>query len=254
MDTNAYLERIGYRESIIHTLEALGQLQLAHLYAVPFENLSIHWGEPIVLEEAALFAKIVTRRRGGFCYEVNGLFAHLLRALGFPVQMLSAAVYANGVYGPEFDHMTLLVRLEEYWLVDVGFGDSFRQPLRLEEREVQAGGDGRLYRLIPERDGERLGLWATPTAEPAVWEPQYSFGLRPYTFADYAEMCHFHQTSAESPFTQKRVCTLATPDGRLTLSQNRLITTAKGQRTERLLADEAEEAAVLRDLFGIVQA
>jgi len=93
---------------------------------VPFENLDIHLKRPIVLEDNALFDKIVTRKRGGFCYELNGLFAALLRALGFDVVMLSAGV-ANPEreFGPDFDHMALLVTLEQSWLADVGFGDSF---------------------------------------------------------------------------------------------------------------------------------
>ncbi|TFB10035.1 arylamine N-acetyltransferase, partial [Candidatus Marinimicrobia bacterium MT.SAG.4] len=95
MDIEAYLERIGYRGSRTPSVQTLRDMQLVHLLTVPFENLSIHAGEPIVLEDDALFEKIVARRRGGFCYELNGLFAALLRALGFNVSMLSARV-ANG--------------------------------------------------------------------------------------------------------------------------------------------------------------
>ncbi len=99
-------------------------LQVAHLLAVPFENLSIHAQQPIVLEDTALFTKIVERRRGGFCYEANGLFAALLREMGFDVAMLSAGVArAEGGFGPDFDHMALMITLEQRWLVDVGFGD-----------------------------------------------------------------------------------------------------------------------------------
>src|ERR1041384_6819764 len=105
MNTEAYLKRINYSGSLEPTAETLRALQVAHLMAVPFENLSIHAGEPIVLEEEALFRKIVERRRGGFCYEVNGLFAGLLRALGFDVAMLAAEVgRAAGAFGPNFDH------------------------------------------------------------------------------------------------------------------------------------------------------
>src|SRR3954468_6333227 len=147
MNVAAYLERIGYQGPRAPTAETLRRLHLAHLYAVPFENLSIHWGEPIELDDEALFEKIVVRRRGGFCYELNGLFAALLRALGFDVAMLSAGVGGSaGEFSPEFDHMALLITLGERWLVDVGFGDSFREPLRLETREDQA--EGRLaYRI-----------------------------------------------------------------------------------------------------------
>jgi N-hydroxyarylamine O-acetyltransferase len=135
LDTAAYLKRINYSGPVIPAAETLRHLQLAHLLSVPFENLSIHSHQPIVLDDEALFDKIVSRRRGGFCYELNGLFAALLRALGFDTRMLSASVAnAKAEWGPEFDHMTLLVTLEQRWLADVGFGDSFIEPLPLDDR------------------------------------------------------------------------------------------------------------------------
>ena len=156
MNIKAYLERINYHGLLAPTAETLRDLQVAHLLAVPFENLSIHARQPIILEDEALFTKIVERRRGGFCYEANGLFAALLRALGFDVAMLSAEVArADGGFGPDFDHMALMVTLEERWLVDVGFGDSFLEPLRLDERGEQVQG-GRAYRILP--DGPYLVL------------------------------------------------------------------------------------------------
>jgi N-hydroxyarylamine O-acetyltransferase len=212
-----------------------------------FSNLSIHWGEPIQLDDEALFEKVVTRRRGGFCYELNGLFAALLRALGFDVAMLSAGVgRANGDFSPDYDHMALLVTLEDRWLADVGFGDSFREPLRLDERGGQVEGD-LAYRVEETGDGR---LILARRAEGGLWKPQYRFGLEPHVFADYAEMCHFHQTSPQSHFTQNRICSLATPDGRLTLSGMKLITTRGGGREEREL-DEREYAEALREIFGI---
>jgi N-hydroxyarylamine O-acetyltransferase len=209
--------------------------------------LSIHAGEPVVLDDGSLFDKVVGRRRGGFCYELNGLFAALLRALGFRVEMLSAAV-ANRerVFGPEFDHMALLVTLEERWLADVGFGDSFVEPLLVDERAGQAQG-ARAFRV--EEDGGRLVLLRRDAG--GAWEPQYRFGLEPHAFADYAEMCRFHQTSPESHFTRGRVCSRLTSDGRLTLSGARLIKTTGGEKVERELADEAEYTAALLEHFGI---
>ena len=247
MNVATYLERIGYHGPLEPTAETLRRLHLAHLYSVPFENLSIHWGEPIQLDDEALFEKIVTRRRGGFCYELNGLFAALLRALGFDVAMLSAGVgRATGDYSPDFDHMALRVNLEDRWLADVGFGDSFREPLRLDERGEQMEGD-LAYRIEETGDG-RLVL--SRREEGGPWKPQYRFGLEPHVFADYAEMCHFHQTSPQSHFTQNRICSLATPDGRVTLSGMKLITTRGGEKQEREL-DEKEYAEALREIFGI---
>jgi len=248
MDTKAYLQRINYYGSLDPTSRTLRDLQVSHLLTVPFENLSIQASQPIVLEDGALFHKIVLNRRGGFCYEANGLFAALLRALGFNVTMLSAGVAnAEGEFGPDFDHMALMVDLEERWLVDVGFGDSFREPLLLDERGEQTQGE-RAYRIDPE--GSRLVLLQRDYG--GEWKAQYRFTLAPFEYADYAEMCTHHQTSADSPFTKRRVCSRATRDGRLTLSDMRLITTSRaGEKDERVLKDQQEYAAILREHFGI---
>lgn len=250
MNIETYLERINYIGSRAATAATLRALQVAHLLTVPFENLSIHARQPIVLEDEALYAKIVERRRGGFCYEANGLFAALLRSLGFDVQMLSAGV-ANkqGGFGPDFDHMALMVTLEQRWLADVGFGDSFLEPLLLDERGEQQQGR-RAFRIADDGDDHLLLLRRD---EGDAWKPQYRFALRPHTYADYAEMCYYHQTSPQSHFTQGRICSIARPDGRSTLSEMRFIeTSADGTRRERILAGEEEYAADLREQFGIV--
>jgi N-hydroxyarylamine O-acetyltransferase len=248
MNIDAYLKRINYSGSLEPTAETLRALQVAHLFAVPFENLSIHAGEPIVLNEDALFGKIVENRRGGFCYEANGLFASLLRALGFEVAMLSAGVATrDGGFGPDFDHMTLMVTLAERWLVDVGFGDSFLEPLLLDSRDEQVQGT-RAFRII--EDNSHLILQRRDAG--GDWVPQYRFTLQPHTFADYEQMCHFHQTSPESHFTKAPLCSLATADGRITLTGLRLITTSIQQRSEHPLADRDSFDHTLRDRFGIV--
>lgn len=250
MDIQAYLDRIGYRGPLTLNAETLRALQVAHLQTIPFENLSIHVGQPIVLDDSSLFDKVVVRRRGGFCYELNGLFAALLCALGFQVSMLSAGVAkADGTFTPDFDHMALLVTLEERWLADVGFGDSFRDPLRVDERGEQPESPRAFFR-IEEDGGHLLLLRRDGAAEP--WQPQYRFTLQPYEYADYAGMCHFHQTSPESHFTRQTVCSLATPEGRITLSGMKLITTRGGERHERALESEEERTALLRELFGVV--
>jgi N-hydroxyarylamine O-acetyltransferase len=243
-----YLDRIQYAGSLEPTAETLRQLQVAHLLTVPFENLSIHAGEPIVLDDDALFEKIVSRRRGGFCYELNGLFAALLRELGFRVSMLSAgAISADGTFGPPFDHMALMVTLDERWLVDVGFGDSFREPLRLDARTVQDQHD-RAYRI----DGDGGVLTVSQRGSDATWRSQYRFTLKPHVYADYAGMCHYHQTSPESHFTRQRLCSRATADGRVTISGSRLIVTSGADRREVGLNTEQDYADALRDHFGIV--
>jgi N-hydroxyarylamine O-acetyltransferase len=248
MDVDAYLKRINYRGSLHPNAATLRGLQLAHLQSVPFENLSIHSNEPIVLEDQALFEKVVERHRGGFCYELNGLFAALLRALGFKVEMLSAGVAtAEGDWGPDFDHMALAVSLDRRWLADVGFGDSFREPLLLDSADEQQQG-GRAYKIIA--DGEWRIL--SQRDHGGEWENQYRFALQPHVFADYAAMCRFHQTSPESHFTRSRICSRATDAGRISLSELRLITTDGTERHESTLATDEEYASALRDHFGIV--
>lgn len=249
LDVNAYLTRIGYKGPLEPSAKTLRDLHVAHLHTVPFENLSIHANEPIVLEDTCLFEKVVQRRRGGFCYELNGLFAALLRSLGFQVEMLSAGVAREaGVFGADFEHMTLLVTLDQRWIADVGFGDSFLEPLLLDEPGEQIQGtraykfdsDGN-YRILMQRNLD------------GTWAPQYRFTLTPHVYADYEAMCEFQQTSPESHFTQKRICTLPTNTGRVTLSDLRLITTRNaGERAEEDLAGEDEYATALREHFGIV--
>jgi N-hydroxyarylamine O-acetyltransferase len=249
MDLHAYLQRIHYDEAPAPAAETLRGLHLAHLRTVPFENLSILANEPIVLDDEALFEKIIGRRRGGFCYELNGMFAALLRGLGFEVKMLSVQVArADGGFSPDFDHMALLVNVEGTWLADVGFGDSFLEPVRLDQQIEQIRGE-RAYRIS--RAGDYLIL--EQRADDIEWKPQYRFTLTPYSYGHYAERCLYHQTSPESHFTQGRICSRATAAGRITLSDMRLITTsAGGKRHEQILKSEEEYASILDDQFGIV--
>ncbi|MEM8535569.1 MAG: arylamine N-acetyltransferase [Chloroflexota bacterium] len=249
MDINAYLTRINYHGSLMPNVQTLHELQLAHLLAVPFENLSIHAGEPIILTDESLFDKVVRRERGGFCYELNGLFASLLRTLGFPVTMLSCRVAtAEGDFSPDFDHMALMVSLDQRWLVDVGFGDTFREPLAIDDTDIQTQ-FGRAYRIVAE-DAHYIMM---EHKDDGTWKAEYRFHLQPYQYADYADMCHYHQTSPESHFTQRRICSRATPEGRVTLSEMRFITTTlSGERQERELTSEAEYTTMLQKHFDIV--
>lgn len=230
----AYLARIGLPEAPPVTPEGLAALHVAHLLTVPFENTSIHAGEAIQLDIDWLHAKIVGRRRGGFCYELNGLFAELLVALGHAVERLAARVIgADGSLGIPFDHMCL--RVDQVWLVDVGFGDSFVRPLRLDEPGAQSDGR-RSFRIVEAGPDTRL-------LEDAG-KPAFRFELAPHALADFAPGCHYHQTSPDSPFTRRRVASRLTTDGRITLRDDRLITTAAdGHKTETPVTDWARVAA-----------
>jgi N-hydroxyarylamine O-acetyltransferase len=253
---NAYMDRIGVSGPVATDLASLRRLHYAHLLAVPFENLDIHWGRPVSLELDALYDKIVIHRRGGFCYELNSLFAALLTALGFQVTLLSASViHGDGAISPEYDHLALRVDLPGEnltMLADVGWGDSFMYPLRLEIGAPEGPGElqptgRRVYRL--DRVGQYHYLWHQD--ESGAWEQQYRFSLQPHTIQEFYAMCLYHQASPDSPFTRKRLATRATPQGHLTLSEMRLISSQNGVRSETLLHNEDEYLAALKLHFGI---
>lgn len=283
MEVQAYLDRIGYAGPLAPTAETLRALHRRHMLSVPFENLDIGLGREIVLDSVRFLKKIVNRHRGGFCYELNGAFAWLLTALGFRVTLLSARVAdKDGITSKEFDHLTLRVEpaeapvrkdglgqalpgeklreearreegraeagaLGDVWLADVGFGNNFLEPLRLVshvERQDPAGP----FRLIDA--GER---WRLERREPeGGWRLQYDFSPKARQLSEFAGMCHYHQTSPESYFTRNRICSLATPNGRVTLSGMRLIVTSNGTKEEKVLATTADWRLALRDHFGIV--
>ncbi len=247
IDIAAYCERIGLSGPLPVNAATLRRLHLAHLLAVPFENLDIHLQRPIVLDEMRHFEKIVTQRRGGFCYEQNGLFAAVLRTLGFTVDLLQARVGAKTwEEGLPWDHLTLLVTLEQRWLVDVGFGEGFREPLLFDEAGPQQRAEG-VWRV--QHDGCE-GVHSRQTAQ-GDWQIEYRFRLRPCRLVDFTPGCVHHQSSPDSHFTQQRVCSLATVAGRITLGDRRLIVTENGRREERDLADEDEFQQLLRERFGI---
>ncbi|OLD11810.1 MAG: hypothetical protein AUI97_08455 [Crenarchaeota archaeon 13_1_40CM_3_52_17] len=248
MDTKAYLKRIGYRGRVRPSADVLRRLHRTHLLSIPFENLDIHLGRPIILSENAFYDKIIDNHRGGFCYELNGFFASLLDELGFNVSMLSARVARKGGgMSPEFDHMTLLVQLKHPWLVDVGFGDSFTEPKRLDVSGPQAD-HRRDYRFTP-KDGRTL--LSRRLQESGAWEPQYIFSLRPRNLADFVPRCHWQQTSPRSHFRKGRVCTRLTSNGRSTLTDTKFIVTQGVRKVERPVKSPEEFAAMLRRHFGI---
>ena len=246
MDVEQYLRRIEYDGPRQPSSAALRGLHRQHLFTVPFENLDIALKTPIWLDLASLYDKIVRRNRGGFCYELNGLFCGLLIALGFRVQMLSARVRRDdGGFGPEFDHMLLRVDLEEPWLVDVGFGDSFVDPI-----VFRAGGadqvNGHRYQVSPFEDE-----WQLLRQDDKGEVPLYIFRDVPRQLSEYEEMSTFHQTSPESGFTKGWICSRATRDGHITLANGRLIVTTGDRREESMLGSNDEVRRCLRDLFAI---
>jgi N-hydroxyarylamine O-acetyltransferase len=247
MDTQSYLKRIGYRGSVRPSIDVLRRLHVRHLLSVPFENLDIHLSRPIILDQELFYNKIVRDRRGGYCYELNGCFAWLLRELGFRVSMLSARVAGkNGGFSPDLDHMTLLVRLKEPWLVDVGFGDSFTEPKRLDSSGSQL--DNReLYRIAKKNREWVLSRWD----EIGLWNPQYSFKLRARKLADFNTRNRYQQSSPKSHFTQGRLISKLTPRGRVTLSDRKFVVTSGGRREENPVKNSKQFDRLLERYFHL---
>ena len=252
MEISTFLKRINYAKSVKPDVQTLHGLHIAHMLTIPFENLDIGLKCPIELSEQALWDKIVVRKRGGFCYELNGLFAWLLRQIGYEVTHLNARVFnREGKLGIEFDHLALLVIIPDQrsrWLADVGFGDSFMEPLSFDESGEQVQGL-RAYRL--EQTPQGCIIWQKNYE--GSRERQYFFDLQPRRFpSDYEAACLYHQTSPESSFTKGSIISRATPDGRISLEDGWLILTQNGQRSRHPIADEDEYRLLLGRYFGVI--
>lgn len=242
---DAYLRRLAVERRGPSDLAALRTLHSAHLRSVPFENLSVHLGEPISLEPAALATKILTRRRGGFCYELNGLFARLLDQLGYHVTLLGARVWDGQTFGPPLDHLVLAVGTADEdgrWIVDVGFGDHSVYPVPWQEG-VGHHDPGGVFRLEPADDGN-WDLCRNGSV-------QYRIEPNARLLADFDAMCWYHQTSPLSHFTRSLVCTRRTETGRATLSGRRLIIATAAARQETEIDGDEEVLETYRKVFDI---
>lgn len=241
INTDAYLRRIDATRPATPDADALRELCLRHLRAVPFENLSIHLGEEIVLDGKALVDKIVHGRRGGFCYELNGAFAQLLTALGYPVTLLSGRVMGEEGLGVPYDHLVLRVETPEPWLVDVGFGRNSHYPLSLTERGDQSDPAG-VFRIAETEEGD------VDVFHDGVL--QYRIEQRPRQLAEFECACWWHRTSPKSHFTQNLVCSRLTENGRVTISDRTLVITGASGRRDRTLTED-EILPAYRTHFGI---
>ena len=245
----SYLARIGIRQNLSPDTESLFRLQKFHLLSVPFENLDIHKGKEIVLNAERFYTKIVDDRRGGFCYELNGLFFELLVSTGFNATIVSGRVSdGNGGFGNEFDHLAIAVKIEDsQYLADVGFGEFTSVPLKIVCNEIQDDERGKF--LIKQFDEEYL---LVTKLEAGRYEDQYIFSLKPRRLDDFALMCRYHQTSPGSHFTQKKLCSMPIEGGRKTLTDKVFKVTNGGMTTETEVRSEIHFSKLLQDEFGIM--
>ncbi len=243
MNVGAYLERVNYTGGLEPTLGTLRDLHRAHLYTIPYENLDIHLGRTLRLAEECFFDKLVTQRRGGWCFEMNGLFAWALRELGFEVTLLGATVERVGVKPfAKSDHLALLVKADGLYLADVGFGDGLLEPLPLAAGRYRQGFLD--YGLTHSDD------WSFHN-QPFGAARGFGFDLEPRKLDDFAGICSVLQTSPQSGFVRVTVCQRLHTKGYSVLRGATLLEVTAAGVCERVLKDAADFDAVLRGRFGL---
>jgi N-hydroxyarylamine O-acetyltransferase len=256
-----YLERLGLDPAAVRAadrdVETLARLQEAHVRQVPFENLSIVGdpfgdgaGEGVTLDPDALYEKIVERERGGYCFELNGLFTALLAALGFDVHRAAAIILsADGDHSVPANHHVIVASLDREYLVDVGMGaPQMRRPTPLSGEFAPADGAGVEWRV---RDNDRPAYDRTAEYRTSDdWTARHVFDTTPRALSYFEAACDYLSTAPESPFTGGVSLRLATENGWLELDRETLVRVEGGDRTERSLSP-AEWYDVLERAFGL---
>ncbi|MCA1608053.1 MAG: arylamine N-acetyltransferase [Acidobacteria bacterium] len=248
MNVLPYLSRLGVADQPLQPdVATLRLLQHSHLQCVPFENLDIHWKRPIALDTASFFTKIVENKRGGFCYELNGLFNRLLKRLGFDTRVVSARVFNGTSYGPEYDHAAIIVTIgNDEYLPDVGFGAFTAEPLRFVLDQEQRDRAGIFvirkfdtdYFEVAKKDGDE-------------WKNEYIFKDIARELNEFDEMCDFQQFSPESHFTKGKLCSIMTENGRKTLTDKNFIVTTGQEKEQKEIESEDQFYKILQMEFGI---
>jgi N-hydroxyarylamine O-acetyltransferase len=248
LDVPAYLARVGLETLPDPTASGLNELHRAHVDAIPFENLDIIVGRGVDVSLPAIQAKLVGRRRGGYCFEHNTLFGALLDRAGFEVTRLAARVRMGVGFVRPRTHMALLVRADgRPWLADVGFGgDGLLEPIRLEHEATSRQG-GWTYRVVRESEW----TWAVQGMRPEGWLDLYGFTLEPQHPIDYVMANHFTSTHPLSSFTYLATVQCPGPARRLTMRGRRLVEALPDGTADEHPVEAGDLVDVLPERFGI---
>lgn len=243
MDVAAYLQRIGYRGRVKRDLETLTAIHRAHLAAIAYENLDIHLGRTLPLDAEAAFDKLVTRRRGGWCYEMNGLIAAVLKEIGFELHLAAGAVHREK-FGDKTigNHLVVIARLERPYLVDVGFGDGPLDPIPLQEGRYKHGD----FEIGLERDG---GWWRFRN-HPAGGAPSFDFTEQARALDWFQSKCTELQTSPESGFVRASILQRRFADRVYVLRGQMASDIRTTGTTTRTVETQSDYARLLRDWFA----
>jgi N-hydroxyarylamine O-acetyltransferase len=245
MDLSAYLQRIGFSGDARSDLSTLRQIHRRHLAAIPYENLDVQLGRRVGFDLPAIYDKLVSARRGGWCYEMNGLFAWALERIGFQVTRLAGAVVRDiGGDASIGSHLALCVHLDESYLADVGFGDGLIEPAPIREGAFrQDRFDFRLERIDD--------FWWRFHNQPHGGAPSFDFQLSAATQERLSARCEWLQSAPESPFVQNAVCQRY-DEGRLVAMRGRAFKSVREGAVEKRTIESFEEyERVLREEFGI---
>ena len=242
-----YLQRIAYTGAVNTDYATLKQLMTCHLQTVPFENLDVLAGKPIDLNPHMIVDKIVYRRRGGYCYEVNGLFAMALDSIGFAYRIVACRPMFYPVRRPR-THAALVVKAEgQDYLVDLGFGSyGIRQPMNLAVLDTPVSQDYDQYTLSIADDGDYV-LSALVDGE---WIKQHAFNLTPMEWLDFMPANWFNSTHPDTVFTQKPLILLFTPTGKRMLFGDSFKQTERGVSHVQSILPE-QQADILAEYFHL---
>lgn len=247
MNIERYLSRINFTDKLQSDLATLKSLHRHHLFNVPFENLDVHYKRIFDLKSANVYDKVVNRRRGGFCYEVNSLFNELLTSAGFTTRIISAKIITDaGKPGPEYDHMAIVIQIDGKDLIaDVGFGDLFIEPLEIRDG-IQY--DGRNYFRI-DLEGDEYELYMSP--DNIHFQKKYTFTVDEVALSLFEGPCYDKQVNPDSHFVINTICTLPTEKGRITVYNDKLTETVGGEKVQRVILNDGDLRSILRERFGV---
>ncbi|MBD3790764.1 MAG: arylamine N-acetyltransferase [Campylobacterales bacterium] len=236
-----YLSRIGYEGSVDTTLATLTRLVQKQLRTVPFENTEVQAGRIPSMVPEEIVDKVLTRRRGGYCYEINGIFSMALSAIGFEWYFAAARPMFYPVRRPR-THMIVIVRIEgRDYLCDTAFGGyALRAPMMIEEGDVVQDDDHLRLELI---DGE----YVLSSLVQERWQHQYGFTMQPQEWIEFTLANYYNATHPDTIFTQKRLAILQTTTGRKILMENELKCIEEG-KSEHL---EVDYNTALKEHFGL---
>ncbi|SHL84406.1 arylamine N-acetyltransferase family protein [Flavobacterium saccharophilum] len=242
-----YLDRIKFSGEIELTIEGITKLMRSQLFSVPFENIDVQAGKVISLNGDDIVNQIVNLNRGGYCYQINGLFSLALQEIGIPHYYVAARPLVNPGQNAK-THLGIIATIEnEDYLIDLGFGgNSIRQPLKLSEIGTEIQHDSDTFTLVKTEDNDYL-LQILIAQE---WTNLYSFDLSPQRWIDFKPANYYNYSHPDSVFTQKLIVVLQNPLGKKILSKNSLKSVTNGI-TELLSFEDEQLENILVSEFNL---